>query len=570
MVGINQPGHMGSVCDPRVNSNPAIEHESPGSEELNNEAQDSRHLVSDDERVDRVREQMERKVKIFCTAAKGGFAGLPLESTLDSGRSGEIDCDRVRRLECELKAKTRDNESLLARMFEFERERVELSEEKDLLKEQLSSQSKRVADLEARVGGLLRERERSKTAPVALVNNSADVQGRLRAAEVQCRRLKEERETTTTQNRIMRNQVDAYITSLKKSDDSNKLLQDKLDAANAELAALKDVTAELDVAKKDSSMKSAALRALSGQVATREMENSSLVRSADVLDSVHCELRREVVDLRARLAAAGMEVLSLRDLNARLDAANLARLEKENADLKLALHESVNAVACRDKDLQALDGAHRSTQSVLRASKKMQAAAVDRVRELEGVEAKNAELNRALEDAVKVEHELNVLKGVHKSMLSVMNASKIRHARVVLADKELRAELASLRDELQGAQSALTLRNDEVASLGAALDAAHTEVEVLKGISQVDKSLIHASSNRTAVLEARAHAIGAKLDDAARRASDDKAQVIAENRRLAAELVHVKSHKGLSNIDLVALAVGGLVATLLFAFLIKM
>ena len=70
--------------------------------------------------------------------------------------------------------------------------------------------------------------------------------------------------------------------------------------------------------------------------------------------------------------------------------------------------------------------------------------------------------------------------------------------------------------------------------------------------------------------QAQAHDIGAMLDDAARQASDDKAEVIAENRRLAAELVHVRSQKGLTNIDLVALAVGGLVATLLFAFLVKM
>ncbi|GMH35147.1 hypothetical protein BSKO_03015 [Bryopsis sp. KO-2023] len=551
MVAVNQP-MLVEEDDGRapvvVGSNPNIVHESPGSEELNNEAQETRQLVSDDEMVDRGTEEAQRKVKIFCTAAKAGLLGAPVDSSVDSSRYYENEAERVLSLESGLKAKTRDNESLLARIFEFERERVELSEEKDLLKEQLLSKSKRVADLEARVGGLMRERERSK-GPTPLSSNTADAQSRLVAAETQCRRLKQERETTTTQNRILRNQVDAYITSLKKSDDANKVLQEKLDAANAEV---KDV-------RKDSSMNSAALRALSGQVATQEMENSSLTRSADFLDSVHRELRREVVDLQSRLAGVGMEVLSLRDLNARLDTENLARLEKENANLKSALQKSQNALACRERDLHALEGAHRSVQSVLRASKKLQASAAERVRELQGVEAKNMELTVALEKSSKADQELSVLKGVHRSMLSVMGASKVKQTRMIQAQEELKTNLQMLQEQFQEAQSALAMKEDEVKSLGEALETAQAEAEVLKGISLVDRSLINASSNQKA-----------SFVDAAQQALKEKEVGIAENRKLAKELAKVKSQKGLSNVDLVALAVGGLVATLLFAFLVKM
>lgn len=525
--------------------NSGASNDSPGSEELNNAAQEGfRPLTSEDESLGNEEEATKLRVLIFAP------------STSASKNDAAKHVRRRSNLELELRAKTRDNDSLTSRLFEFERERVELAEERDLLKEELAAKTNRIADLEARVGALVSESDRAK-AKLA-VSKVVDEDGLLAAAEAQCKLLKGDREVLATQNRILRNQMDACVTSLKKSDERNNLYRIELSNAKMELRHFQNLLPERGAVGVGSERKSAGFRSGSNNT-----DDSSPLGAANRADDVEYELRCEVVDLTSRLSAAGFEILGLKDTVAKLDAGYLAGLETETIQLKAE-------VSHLDSELISVKSAHKVMRSLLSASKKVQAMACARVKQLEHVEAENSDLKATLAILRKSDNELQVLKGVNKSMLSVMEATKMRQTTLVQGNRDLEKKLRITQEQLNQAKLALVGHGNQVVSLEKFLEKAEAEVRVLKSVSHIDKALIKACNNQKSALMDRERNFNSMLEKVKLEAAEKVDEVMSENIKLSEELDHAQTSGRLSNIDLVALAMGGLIFTLLFAFFMRM
>lgn len=273
------------------------------------------------------------------------------------GVDGEAQA-RIKQLEVLLKAKNIDNESLEARLREFERERFELYGELEELKnstevggriemledqvqdleDQLAQANSRALDIEIKYNRASEEFEKrlasqEKEPAQELVELQEQASAREEQLSAALRSLSGQVGAYESQTKKLEFEVETLGQTIRIKENESDDLWEGLQIARNEL---KDKTEEYE-------RSSRALRMLSGRIAFLEREYGSLNLQVDSFDMERCELYRENVKLLETISGYVQEIDGLRT--------HIKKIEKGSTQ-----------TSDRDEEFEIIKGAADSTQ----------------------------------------------------------------------------------------------------------------------------------------------------------------------------------------------------------------